>query len=186
MEPGYPDLAGYDFFEARLYLTKLWLIGGEGPAAAEAECILASPCKYRDVSHPLQQLLNSKDFERPERILTHRLERQQVTDDVFVLSSLPKRGWNHGKDVDAMLEEVLSRRPDSLGRDLANWALERVPIDRFQIPANADTFRRWPSYEFRLEREFKLNAEMVAVEWVASNFGDANPTKLHILNFDLN
>jgi hypothetical protein len=185
MEPGYPDLARYDFFDAKLYLTKLWLTDDKGSRAAEAEFILASPCKFRDVSHPLLKQLQSSEVERPERLTTLRIERVPVMGDVYLLNELPKRGWNHGNDVGAMLEAIKERRPDDLASDLARWALRKVPLDQFQVHASAQIYRSYPSYDFPLEREFALNAKMVAVEWVAFNIGDANPINLHILDFDL-
>ncbi len=184
MEPGHPDLAGYEFFTAELHLTKLWLINDESRDAAEAEFILASSCKHQEESRPLQQLLRSPDFVRPELLTTQRLGRGNAHNNVFFLTQLPRRGWNHGEDVGAMLEELQAKRPANLGASLARWALNKIPLAQFGILPSAQTFRHFPSYEFPLVHEFTLNTEMVAVEWEAPHIGNTNQTNLHVLDFD--
>ncbi|MCP5020377.1 MAG: hypothetical protein GY930_01250 [bacterium] len=184
MEPGHPDLAGYEFFAAKLHLTKLWLMNDGSNVTAEAEFILAAPCKHQEESPELQQLLASRDAGRPELLSHQQLGRGYASEHVFYLMSLPRRGWNHGKDVDSMLEQVKAKRSASLAADLARWALDRVENDCFRIPANAQTYRGWPTYEFPLTQEFELNAEMVAVEWVAPHIGHMNRTDLYVLGFD--
>lgn len=184
MEPGHPNLAGYEFFTADLYLAKLWLIDDESRDAAEAEFILASTCKHQEESRPLQQLLSSPDSARPELLSNQPMGRGYASEHVFNLTRLPRRGWNHGKDVDAMLEQIKAKRPANLGTDLVRWALDRVQLDQFRIPTNAQTFRHWPAYEFPLTPEFELSTEMVAVEWEAPHIGGTNQTNLHVLNFN--
>jgi hypothetical protein len=171
MEPGHPELAGYKFLNKKLYLTKIWITSDEQkPVIVSAEFVLKSS--------KLKKILTSKNFERPEMLGDNYTE----ADGVLYLSHLPVKGWNHGKDVDALLLEVKKKRPMDIKQQLLHWVLSKVARDQFRKPLPADNLSSSLSYEFPISDQFKMDAVLLKVDWRGFDARRTIESKLYIMD----
>lgn len=152
LEPGYPELAGYRFFESDYYLAKIWISREPMPRVVEAE--------YIPAGSELAGLLRSGEFDRPEI-----LRNSRYADQVLYLSELPAKGWNHGSEVDELLARVSSKRPDNIRQQLLQWVLQRLDREDFNLPRRNDYFNDTLWYSFPIDDKSKFNALILDVEW---------------------
>ena len=159
MEPGYPNLISYEFLTVKLSLSRMWLAAAPDHGPVDAEFVMARS-GWR-----------------------HRKLRARAGE--FMLTSTPRRGWNHGDDVGEMVREVLERRDEGLGPSLATWVLGRIPIEEFRRPAVGERYPEALVYDFPGTRQFRLGAEVIAIEWEAGLPGEGQRTALHVVNLAL-
>jgi len=153
LEPGYPDLAGYQFLESAYYLTKIWI-------SSEQQTPLLLEAEFVPADSNLSRLLESGQFDRPELLGDSDYDEQ-----VLYLSVLPAKHWNHGNELDDLLEQVKVRRSKDIRQQLLRYVLQKVAREDFNTPMRNDYFSRADSYQFPITDDFKFITLILDVQW---------------------
>jgi len=169
-EPGYPALAGYKFYNTKIYITKIWISSDEqDPVLVESEFVIDSS--------KLIKKLKLEDFERPEI-----LGDDYFNNGILYLSHQPTKGWNHGKEVDTLLIEFKRKRPKDIEKKLLHWVFSKIKHNRFRKPLISDYFNSELSYEFPISEQFKFDALMLEVNWKRYDAGQTIFNELFIVD----
>lgn len=149
MEPGFPELESYRFGEAKVRLVKVFL--GEMPDGKPYGIF-----EYTFYGSEADKEL--KDYNA-------KADPMRAIIGVDEISSLPQKRWNHGKEVDKLMDDVRKNRPADFMERLTQWAIKKVPKDQWRETNYDDYFTNKKTYRFPHTNEFVFKAKVLDVQW---------------------
>lgn len=161
MEPGHPDLVSYKFIRQELQLSRIWIQEADPePIVLEIEFAPAQPTLAQKLGALLKRTTAAP---RSNLFLSHQ----------------PRKGWNHGADVDELIIQFRAKRHDDLKQQIYRWLATRVPREKFRKAGPAEQFTSSLTVELPVIDEYRLAAELLESAWRQDITSTPN-TQFHI------